>query len=95
MCINFRPVFTHRKAGKVLEKIFQCGIIYVIKTNIFKQRGTRINMRQFIIDKLSELTDEEKSLIAGEKLNRRLYTKSDNYSSSLRLTTLNFATVGN
>lgn len=42
-------------------------------------------MRQFIIDKLSELTDEEKSLIAGEKLNRRLYTKSDNYSSSFEV----------
>lgn len=40
-------------------------------------------MRQFIIDKLSELTDEEKELISGSKLNKKLYTNNTNQSSGL------------
>lgn len=40
-------------------------------------------MRQFIIDKLSELTDEEKELISGSDLNRALYTSSTKQGSEL------------
>lgn len=65
------------------QKLKKSGANIRKKENAATERDK--NMRQFLIDKLSELTDEEKALISGEKLNRRLYTRNDTFGSSFEV----------